>query len=163
MKRTISVAPVRKSVRVNAAPARAFEVFTAGITRWWLKSHTTSTVPMKEVVIEPRAGGRWFERGEDGSECQWGTVLIWEPPARVVLGWQLNSQFKFDPAVVTEVEVRFITESARVKRVELEHRNLERFGECAATLREKIDAPKGWAVLLENYAAAAKQPEGVLT
>lgn len=119
---------------------------------------------MKEAVIEPRAGGRWFERGEDGSECQWGKVLVWDPPDRVVLGWQLNSQFKFDPAVVTEVDVRFIPESANVTRVELEHRNLERFGEQGEVLRQKVDSPNGWAGLLENYAAvAAKQPEGVLT
>jgi hypothetical protein len=156
MNRTISVAPVRKSVRVKAAPDRAFEVFTAGISRWWLKSHSTNAATtMKEAVIEPCAGGRWFERGVDGSESEWGRVLVWEPPGRVVLGWQLTSEFKFDPGVITEVEVRFIPESATVTRVELEHRNLERFGEQAAILRGKIDAPGGWSVLLENYAAAA--------
>lgn len=127
----------------------------AGFARWWPRTHSISAVPMQEAVIEPRVRGRWYERGEDGSECDWGHVLVWEPPGRVVLGWQLDSQFKFDPAVVTEVEVRFIPESANVTRVELEHRHLERFGEQGATLREKVGSPDGWGRLLELYAAAA--------
>ena len=155
MNRTITVAPVRKSVRVSAAPARAFEVFTAGFARWWPRSHTISKVPQKEAVIEPRAGGRWYERGEDGSECEWGRVLVWEPPTRVVLGWQLNPDFKFDPDVVTEVEVRFIAEGEGATRVELEHRNLERFGERGEVLREKVGSPNGWGKLLEEFAACA--------
>jgi uncharacterized protein YndB with AHSA1/START domain len=153
MTRTITVAPVRKSVRVNAAPARAFEVFTANASLWWPRSHTINASPMRDAVIEPRVGGRWFERGEDGSECDWGKVLVWEPPSRVVLGWQLNSEFRFDPGVVTEVEVRFIAENARVTRVELEHRNLERFGKEGEAVREKVDSPRGWALLLEKFAA----------
>lgn len=142
-------------MRVNAAPARAFEVFTAGLARWWPRSHTISAVAQKEAVIEPRVGGRWFERGEDGSECDWGSVLVWEPPDRVVLGWQLNPDFKFDPHVVTEVEVRFIAEGTNATRVELEHRHLERFGDQGEALREKVGSPNGWGKLLEAFAAAA--------
>lgn len=155
MNRTITVAPVRKSVRVSAAPARAFEVFTAGFGRWWPRSHTISAVPQKEAVIEPRVGGRWFERGEDGSECEWGTVLAWEPPTRIVLGWQLDANFKFDPNVTTEVEVRFIPEGENATRVELEHRHLERLGDQGELLREKVGSPNGWGKLLEAFAAAA--------
>jgi hypothetical protein len=143
-------------VRVAAAPARAFEVFTAGFSRWWPRSHSISPVPQKEAVIEPHVGGRWFERAEDGSECDWGRVLVWEPPTRVVLGWQLNANFKFDPNVVTEVEVRFIAEGDDSTRVELEHRHLERFGDQAELLREKVGSPNGWAGILESYAAAAR-------
>ncbi len=157
MNRTITVAPVRKSVRVSAAPARAFEVFTANTTRWWPRTHSINTSPMKEAVIEPRVGGRWFERGEDGSECEWGKVLVWEPPDRVILGWQLNADFKYDPTVVTEVEVRFIPESAHVTRVELEHRNLERFGEKGEVLRQKVGSPDGWGRLLERFAAVTAE------
>jgi uncharacterized protein YndB with AHSA1/START domain len=112
---------------------------------------------MKEAVIEPRAGGRWFERGEDGSECDVGTVLVWEPPSRLVLGWQLNSKFKYDPSITTEVEVRFTADGAAATLVELEHRNLERYGEQGETVRQQVGAPNGWSGLLQLYAAAAAQ------
>jgi hypothetical protein len=157
MNRTITVAPVRKSVRVNAAQRRAFEVFTAGIGRWWPPSHTIGTSPLKDVVIEPRAGGRWYQRGQDGSESDWGVVLSWEPPARVLLGWHLDSGFKYDARAATEVELRFIAESGDVTRVELEHRGLERLGESAEVLRSKIDAPGGWTAVLDHYRAVAEQ------
>jgi hypothetical protein len=82
MNRTITVAPIRKSIKVAAAPDHAFHVFTAGMSRWWLKSDSINKSPIKDIVIEPKAGGRWFERSEDGSECEWGKVLAWEPPVR---------------------------------------------------------------------------------
>ena len=110
---------------------------------------------MKDAVIEPRVGGRWYERGEDGSECEWGKVLAWEPPTRVVLAWQVTAQFKYDPSVVSEVEVRFIAESASVTVVELEHRNIDRLGENAADLRSKVDSPNGWGGILDLFAACA--------
>jgi uncharacterized protein YndB with AHSA1/START domain len=155
MNRTLTVAPVRKSVRVSAPPARAFEVFTAGIGRWWPLTHSIGTVPMKEAVIEPRAGGRWFQRNQDGSECDVGKVLLWEPPGRLVLGWQLSPQFKYDPSVTSEVEVRFLADGATGTLVELEHRNLERYGEQGPTVRGAVDAPNGWTAILNLYAAAA--------
>jgi hypothetical protein len=154
MNRTITVAPVRKTVRVNAAAAHAFETFAAGVGRWWPATHTIGTSPMRDVVIEPRAGGRWYERGQDGSECDWGVVLAWEPPGRLLLGWQLDAEFRRNPATATEVELRFIAESPTVTRVELEHRGLERLGESAEILRGKIDAPGGWTGILERYRAA---------
>src|SRR5262245_675834 len=157
MNRTITPAPVRKSVRVSADPARAFDVFTMGVARWWPRTHSIGASPMKEAVIEPRAGGRWFERGEDGSECDVGKVLVWEPPTRLVLGWQLSPQFKYDPTVTSEVEVRFIADGTRATLVELEHRHLERHGEQAEALRNAVDSPNGWSGLLNLYAAAAAQ------
>jgi uncharacterized protein YndB with AHSA1/START domain len=157
--RAISVAPVRKTVRVNADAARAFDVFTAGFARWWPRSHHIGAAPMKDAVIEPRVGGRWYERGEDGSECEWGKVLAWEPPTRVVLAWQINSNFKYDPAAVSEVEIRFITQSAGVTMVELEHRNIERLGADGEELRKKVDAPNGWTLIMQTYAAAVAARE----
>ena len=80
---TISPAPVRKTIEVKASQERAFEVFTADMGRWWTKGHSINTSPQQDVIVEPRAGGRWYERGEDGSECQWGYIIDWEPPRRV--------------------------------------------------------------------------------
>jgi uncharacterized protein YndB with AHSA1/START domain len=93
----IAPAPVRKSIFVNVSPERAFRVFTIGMGRWWRPDHHIASTPFAEIVVEPRAGGRWFERDKDGAECEWGKILAWEPPARVVFGWQLNQDWKYDP------------------------------------------------------------------
>lgn len=153
---TVAPAPVRRSVRVNSSPARAFEVFTTGMTRWWLKSHSISSSPQKEVIIEPRPGGRWFERGEDGSECEWGRVLVWEPPARLVLTWQITADWRFDPDLVTEVEVRFAPDGPQTL-IELEHKHLDRYGDKADHMRAILDSPKGWSGLLERFSAEVFQ------
>lgn len=152
----IAPAPIRRSVRVKASPEKAFEVFTAGMSRWWIRSHSINASPQKEVIIEPRPGGRWFERGEDGSECQWGRVLAWEPPTRLVLAWQIDGQWRFDPDLVTEVEVRFVPDGAET-RVELEHRNLDRFGDKVDQVRAAFESPEGWGRLLERFAAETVQ------
>ena len=150
-------APVRKTLLVKAGQVRAFEVFTTGMGRWWPASHSIGKSPQKDAVMEPRTGGRWFERGEDGTECDWGRVLVWEPPSRVVLAWQISAEWKFDPGLQTEVEVRFIAEGPKLTRVEFEHRNLERYGDKAEAVRKSISSDGGWPGLLAAYAAAAAE------
>ncbi len=152
---TITPAPVRKIIHVKAAPARAFEVFTAGMTRWHNPNHSIGSSPLKEVVVEPRTGGRWYERGEDGSECDWGRVLAWEPPTRLLLTWQIDGQWRFNPDLITEVEVRFIPDGPGATRVEFEHRNIERYGEQAEAVRAALDSEDGWSGSLEKFAAIA--------
>jgi uncharacterized protein YndB with AHSA1/START domain len=152
-------APVRKSVRVGAPPERAFAIFTEGMGRWWPKSHHIGAADLDALVIEPKAGGRWYERGVDGSECEVGKVLIFEPPTRLVLAWQLTADWKFDPGLITEVEVRFLAEGAHATRVELEHRHLERYGERADAFRQIIDSPEGWGGLLQLFKQTAEQAE----
>lgn len=152
----IRPAPVRKSVFVAASPDHAFDVFANGIGRWWPKSHHIGKAELDEPVIEPRAGGRWYEVGVDGSECEVGKVLEWAPPHRLLLAWQLTNDFTYDPDLVTEVEVTFAPEGDGT-RVKLEHRNLERLGETADALREKIDSPNGWGHLLQLYSEAATE------
>ena len=154
MNSTIAIAPVRKNVRVKARPQRAFDTFTASMERWWPKTHSINKSPIREIVLEPRVDGRWFERGEDGTECQWGRVLAWEPPHRLLLAWQINGQWQFDPGFVTEVEVRFIADGDGT-RVELEHRNLERFGDAATAIRESIGSDGGWLGILQSFAQVA--------
>lgn len=155
MNRTIHPAPVRRSVTVKVSQARAFEVFTGGIGAWWPRTHHTGPGELKSITLEPRDGGRWFETSVDGTETDWGKVLVWAPPERLVLGWQISADFKYDPDLITEVELRFIPEGERQTRVELEHRNLERFGDRAEEVRGRIDAPTGWVAVLEAFARAA--------
>jgi len=150
---------VRQSVVVEASPERAFYVFTDGMTSWWpTDSHSIGDRPMAEAVIEPRTGGRWYERADDGTECDWGRVLAWEPPDRVVLAWQISADWTADPSIHTEIEVRFTAENggppART-RVDLEHRGLESFGERAEQMRAIFGSDGGWNGLLGRFAAKA--------
>lgn len=148
-----TIAPVFKSVTVGVDAARAFEAFTQQMGRWWKPGHSIGEAPFVDVRIEPFEGGRWLEVDADGNECPWGRVMVWEPPTRVVLAWQIDSRWQYDPAFETEVEIRFVAEESGT-RVELEHRNLERFGDAAEGMREQFDSPGGWVGLLELYAGS---------
>jgi uncharacterized protein YndB with AHSA1/START domain len=146
---------VHKTVTVEAAREVAFRVFTEKMMSWWPEGHHIGKSAMKAIIIEPRAGGRWGERCVDGSECDWGRVMAWEPPSRLVLAWQLDADFKYDPNFATEVEVRFIAESPTRTRVELEHKNLERYGAREAEMRAAFDSDDGWMQGLKRFAKAA--------
>jgi uncharacterized protein YndB with AHSA1/START domain len=152
-----AIAPVRKTIRVHADVAHAFDVFTAGIDRWWPRSHHIGQSPMTRIIVEPRAGGRCYSEQEDGTDCDWGSVLVWEPPHRVVLAWQITSEWRFEPELArsSEVEVRFTPEGDGMTRVDLEHRHLERHGPGADRMRAGVDAPGGWGSLLELFVAEA--------
>jgi uncharacterized protein YndB with AHSA1/START domain len=153
---------VRKAITVDADQQRAFDVFTARHGAWWPATYHISAAEYETAVIEPFTGGRWFERGVDGRECDWGRVLVWEPPHRLVLAWQITPDWQFDPDLVTEIEVRLDPIGGNRTRVDLEHRYLERFGERAAEMRAIFDsggvagAPQGWAGILNEFAAAAR-------
>jgi uncharacterized protein YndB with AHSA1/START domain len=148
---TTTWTPIRKHVTVEAPQERAFDVFTRRMGSWWNPDHRLGDQPLADVVVEPREGGRWYEVGTDGAECQWGRVLAWEPHGRVLLAWQLNGQWDYDPDFVTELEIRFVAEGPTSTRVELEHRDLERFGADAAAVRDSLDSPNGWAGLLARF------------
>jgi uncharacterized protein YndB with AHSA1/START domain len=151
----ISIAPVRKQVVVSATQQRAFDLFTLHMSRWWPATHSTLKSPLKQYVIEPQVGGRWYAVAEDGSTGQTGYVIAWDPPQRLVLAWQLNAEWQFDAKLVTEVEVLFIAQEANTTRVELEHRHLQRMGERAAEVRSLVDAPRGWTAILESFKQCA--------
>lgn len=153
MNRTITPAPVRKALTLKATPERAFEVFTTRFASWWPPTHHIGGSPMRTAVLEPKAGGRWYEIGEDGGECDWGEVLVWSPPSRLVLAWRLGSDFKYHADLLTEVEVKF-TADGEMTRVEFEHRGLERMGEKAAETRIALDSEGGWTGILKLYADA---------
>jgi len=147
----------RRSITVGAPPERAFAVFTTGFSTWWpLESHHIGETMATEVVMETRAGGRWFERDADGKECNWGYVTEIDPPHRLLLAWHLNPEWGFDPdpAKATEVEVTFTATDDGGTLVELEHRGFEKHGETGVKMRDAVSAPGGWTDLLEMYAKA---------
>ena len=156
--RIIEIAPVRKSVVVEASPERAFSAFTAGIDRWWPKSHHLGETPPQQSIIEPFVGGRWYTRHEHGAEVVVGHVLVWQPPERLAVTWEISPEWKPDPrpAFTSEVEVRFMAAAGGRTRVELEHRNFERLGAAGGEKMRK-DVDGGWAALLELFANEASK------
>ena len=101
--------------------------------------------------MEPRNGGRWFERGVDGKECQWGRVAAWDPPRKVLLLWQIGVDWQFDPEFETEVEVTFSEDGLDRTRVDLRHRNLQRYGDKTDQMRAIFDDPAGWTGTLAGF------------
>ena len=147
---------VTKTITVRASQEHAFTVFTERFFAWWPKGHHIGDADLADAVIEPREGGRWYERGVDGAECDWGRVLAWEPPGRLLLSWHLQGDWTYRPdeAKASEIEVRFVAEAPDRTRVELEHRHIERHDE-ADDVRSGVDGPGGWTGILAAYAEAA--------
>jgi uncharacterized protein YndB with AHSA1/START domain len=147
---------VRKVVKVQAPQAVAWRVFTEKMGAWWpLTFYKIGKANAVDAVIEPHIGGRWYERGEDGSTCQWGSVLAWEPPSGLILSWDISADWQYDPTLKTEIEVRFIAEGSDRTRVELEHRLLDRYGARRDEMRAIFDSGGDWGKLLEAFAREA--------
>ena len=140
---TTMIEAIRKTVLVDFTPEEAFDLFTARIAKWWpVRTHSYGGDEVKDVVLEPQVGGRLYEVTAEG-EQDWGKVLAWEPPTRLLLDWQIGD------ASGTEVEVTFSPEGPG-SRVVLEHRG---FG--AADPRERYS--DGWDVVLGTYESASKK------
>ena len=158
MAQALAIEPVRRSIEVEVPAAQAFELYTSEIALWWAKEHFIGKEPFVEVVMEPFAGGRYYEVAADGTQCDWGKVLVWEPPLRVVTSWHIGGDWKFHPEMekASEVEVRFVPLGDLACRVELEHRYFERHdgGENVAM---GVASPGGWTKTLESFKAVAGQ------
>jgi uncharacterized protein YndB with AHSA1/START domain len=123
--------------------------------RWWPLAHSLLKAPRASITLEPHVGGKWLETATDGSICPWGYVIAWEPPARVVLAWQLDGTWTFNPDFKTEVEIRFTAHGSDRTLVELEHRDIERYGDAMERTRAALDSPDGWAGGLGLFAEFA--------
>jgi uncharacterized protein YndB with AHSA1/START domain len=154
MSQAVVIEPVRKSFEVELPLLEAFQLFTSDMAVWWPATHHIGPSPFIEIVVEPRVGGGWFEVDQDGTTCQWGSILAWEPPDKLVLTWGLQSDWKFDPDLSksSEVEVRFVPMGDSATLVEFEHRYLERHceGEKIA-----VGVNSGWDVVLEGFKVLA--------
>lgn len=155
-----SFTPVRCAVTVPLPPERAFALFTEGYYSWWPHGHHLGKADLADVVLEPRTGGRYYERGVDGSECDWGQVLACDPPHRIVVSWQINANDETwfpdpDPANASEFEVTFTGQPDGQTRVELEHRHFERHGSGGAGIHAGVSSPGGWVTILDSYAKVA--------
>jgi uncharacterized protein YndB with AHSA1/START domain len=145
---------IRTDVVVDAPQDRAFRLFTEQFDMIKPREHNMLEVDIADSVFEPREGGRVYDRGVDGSECQWARVLAYEPPDRIVFTWDISPRWQIedDLSRASEVEVRFIAESAERTRVELEHRHLDRHGEGWESLSEGVADDQGWPLYLSRFA-----------
>ena len=144
---------VRKSITVRASVQRAFHVFTEGFDSWWPRDHHIGKVPMKKAIVEGHVGGRCYTEQTDGSECDWGEVVVWDPPRRLVMAWKIDGKWQYQPDLLqsSEVEIRFTQQADGTTRVDLEHRNFERMGEGGMNMRMMVDSPMGWSGVLQTF------------
>jgi len=156
---SVTEAVVRKTITVSASLEHAFAVFTEGYDSWWPRTHHIGKAPMEKAIIELRAGGRCYSTQVDGTECDWGRVLVWDPPHRLVLAWQITHEWGYEPDLArsSEVDIQFTAEPGGRTRVDLEHRHFERHGAGATPMRTAVDSPNGWSGLLQLFAARAEQ------
>ena len=144
--------PLRLSFEVACPPDRAFRTWTARISDWWPADHSVSGEEGLEVVLEPRVGGRIFERTPSGAEHEWGEVTVWEPPRRLAYLWHLRR----DRADATDVEITFVDLGGGATRVDIEHRGWERLGADGPEWRERNQG--GWSTLVPHYTMAVARP-----
>jgi uncharacterized protein YndB with AHSA1/START domain len=147
-----TIEPVRRSIDVGCSVTEAFRIFTAEIDSWWpLATHSIGQADAVACHFEGREGGRIYETHGDGSVHPWGTVTVWEPPARLVFSWHPGR----DAATAQEVELRFLALDSGA-RVELEHRGWEILGDKAEETRNAYES--GWAGVLDLYVARCHEP-----
>lgn len=151
---TSTIPAIHGKVTVGVPTEQAFRVFTDSFHTWWPAAYHIGRAEMAKAILEPRVGGRWYERGVDGSECDWGRVRAWEPPHRLVVTWQINGDWQYDPDPehASEIEVRFTAEGPATTRVELEHRLLDRLV-GGQRIHDGIAQGGGWSAILETFAA----------
>ena len=148
----MTIAPILRTIEVAVPPDRAFELFTGRMHDWWPMGHSISDELRVAIEVEPRVGGWWGQIGARGARVQWGKVLSWNPPGRLLLAWQIDAQWQYDPDLETELELTFTPVGSNT-RVTLEHRNLERFGESAEKIAEQLR--NGWPGVIQCFADLA--------
>jgi uncharacterized protein YndB with AHSA1/START domain len=153
MTSTAPIPPITGTVTIGVPIDKAFEVFTGSINSWWPHEYHIGQADVAQVILQPGVGGRWFERGVDGSECDWGRVLVWEPPNRVVFTWQISGSWQFDPDPehASEIDARFSADGPGQTTVSVEHRYFERLVGGQA-ISDAINGGGGWALLLDGFA-----------
>jgi uncharacterized protein YndB with AHSA1/START domain len=154
MTTTVDLA-IRASVRVSAPIASAFDVFTLEMSSWWPLE--TESIHARRGLgrpdglhLEPWEGGRLYEYA-GGDRQRWGSLLVWDPPRRIVLEWQTEPS-----RPPTEVAVTFTAEGDDT-RVEVLHTGWEFValsGVEAREARSHFAGEKGWGSLLDRYANA---------
>jgi len=143
------VSPIVVEFDVAASCRHAFDMWANRTSLWWPRGHTLSGDDELEIVFEGRPGGRIFERAVDGSEHDWGRILVWEPPHRLAYSWHLF----FDAAEATDIEVTF-TEVGDATAVRIEQSGWERLGAAGEARRARTHSV--WQALTPAFIDAVE-------
>jgi uncharacterized protein YndB with AHSA1/START domain len=153
----MTISPITHAIDVADSPAEVFQLFTAHLGSWWPIAYTFSGPAFEDAAVEPRVGGRWFERDTNGTELSWGEVRVFEPPRRLVVTFAIGADRKPEKkGEASEVEVRFNARDGGT-RVEVEHRDFERHGDDAAALRLGMNSPQGWPTILAELRRSVRR------
>jgi uncharacterized protein YndB with AHSA1/START domain len=146
----MTLQPVEHAIVVEVPVEHAFELFADQLGAWWPLAFTFSGAQFESAQIESKPGGRWFERTRSGNELSWGEVRAYERGKRLVLAFAIAADRQpAAPRDASEVEVTFIPIDAGRTRIAVEHRDFERHGEHAKTMRDGMDSQSGgWPVIL---------------
>lgn len=155
----VAAQSVRVELTVNASIERSFSVFTEECDSWWPREYGLGQTERVALTIEPRVGGRWYETGRDGSECDWGIVLAWEPATHLALSWMIAPGFRpeHDPVRASRVEVHFASDGPDRTIISLTHSDFERHGEGWESMRDGVAGAGGWPGVLRSFAVKASQ------
>jgi uncharacterized protein YndB with AHSA1/START domain len=148
---------VYRTIEVALPTGRAFAFFSDHFALWWPREYTWGQEVLEDIGLEPREGGLCFERGPNGFRCDWGRVLSWEPPHRLVLAWQISPRREPEPnpAKASTLEITFVADTPGRTHVVLEHRDFARHGSGAPEYRAALASPRGWSWILDRYVAVA--------
>lgn len=157
---------VHTDIEVAAPVDTAFRVFTEHFHQIKPREHNLLSSPLVTTVFETHVGGHVFDRAEDGSECHWARVLAFEPPARIVISWDIGPRWQLepDPSRCSEVEFRFVELGPELTRVEVEHRHLDRHGDGWPGQAAALASDDAWPLYLRRFAEAvdrAQAPDSV--
>jgi uncharacterized protein YndB with AHSA1/START domain len=147
----------RRSVTVPVSPAEAFRIYTERPAEWLPPEHTFLPGP-QSITMEPRAGGRFYERGADGTEVTRGTITEWAPPGRLAVTWRIGPGWRpvFDDEQASVIVVEFSPAGTGATEVTVTYTHLERHGEMAEAIRSAISDP-GPGDTLHRYAEAVRR------
>lgn len=146
--------PITYTMVIERPVDEAFELFTAGIERWW-PSQNLHLSPEAEMVLEPEVGGLWYGREPGGEKQPLGRVMQIVPAELLVLDFQLDENWKYHPELNSVVEFAFRPEGETRSRIDMHHRQLGQYGERALAARANFAAPMGWPLVMRSFAGIA--------
>lgn len=106
------------SLRVPAAPEKAFDVFTEDIGLWWRPGALFQLTPRGDGTLSFQDRERLVTTLPNGKVFEIGRVHVWLRGERLAFSWR---QATFAPDQVTEVDIRFEQAGAET-RITVEHR-----------------------------------------